>query len=150
MGTDYPHIDVLVIPARIGLMKVHRVLIDNGSSVNLLFKSAFNQMGLSKKDLLPCMSALQGFSGERKVPLGLITLPVELGEEPRRMIRQVQFVVLDGYSAYNAFLGRLALSDFRVVTSIWCLKLKFPTPAEWELLTETRVCRGSATSRSYV
>ena len=61
--------------------------------------------------------------------LGLITLPVELGEEPRRMIRQVQFVVLDGYSAYNAFLGRPALSDFSAVTAILCLKLKFPTPA---------------------
>ena len=38
-------------------------------------------------------------------------------------------MVLDGYSAYNAFLGRPALSDFRAATAIWCLKLKFPTPA---------------------
>lgn len=36
--------------------------------------------------------------------------------------------MLDGFSAYNAFLGRPALSDFRAVTAIWCLKLKFPTP----------------------
>lgn len=66
VGTDYPHTDALVITARIELMKVHRILIDNGSSVSFLFKSAFDQMGLSKKDLLHCTSALQGFLGERK------------------------------------------------------------------------------------
>lgn len=134
-GTDYPHADALVISARIGVMKVHRVPIDNGSSMSLLFKSAFDQMGLSEKDLLPCASALQGFSGERKEPLGVITLPVELGMEPQRMTRQVQFVVLDSPSAYNAFLGRPALSDFRAVTAIWCLKLKFPTPAGVGIVT---------------
>lgn len=37
-GTDYPHTDALVISTRIGLIKVHRILIDNGSSVSLLFK----------------------------------------------------------------------------------------------------------------
>lgn len=66
--TDYLHTDALVISARIGLMKVHRILIDNGSSLSLLFKSAFDQMGLSEKDSLPYTSALQGFSGERKEP----------------------------------------------------------------------------------
>lgn len=46
---------------------------------------------------------------------------------PRRTVQQVQFVVLDGFSTYNAFLGRPALSDFKAVMAIWCLKLKFPT-----------------------
>lgn len=36
--------------------------------------------------------------------------------------------MLDDFSAYNAFLGRPALPDFKGVTVIWCLKLKFPTP----------------------
>lgn len=60
----------------------------------------------------------------------MITLPVELGVEPRRMVWQVQFVLLDSFSSYNAFLGRPALSDFSAVTTIWCLKLKFLTPDE--------------------
>ena len=54
MGTDYPHTDALVISADIGLAKVHRILVDEGSSVSLLFKMTFDQMGLSKKDLMPC------------------------------------------------------------------------------------------------
>ena len=84
-------------------------------------------MGLSEKDLLACTSALQGFSGQRKEPVGQVTLNVELGTKPHQAIQQVQFVVLGGPSAYNAFLGRPALYDFRAVTTIWCLKLKFPT-----------------------
>lgn len=86
-------------------MKVHRVLIDNGSYVSLLFKSSFDQMGLSEKDLLPCTSALQGFSRERKVPLGLIMQPVELGEGPQRMIRQVLFLRWKAFQPTTPFVG---------------------------------------------
>lgn len=87
VGTIYLHTDALVITSRIGLMKVHQILIYNGSSVSLLFKSAFDQMGLSEKDLLPYRSALQGFLGECKETLGMITLPMELGLATRRMVR---------------------------------------------------------------
>lgn len=106
-------------------------------------------MGLSEKDLLPCTSALQGFLGERKEPLGVITFPVELGTEPQKMIRQVLFVELDSSSTYNAFLGRPALFDFRAITAIWCLKLTFLTPAGVEVVMETKVCQESAMSWSY-
>lgn len=93
MGTDYSHIDPLVITVKIGLVKVHWILVDNRSSVSLLYKYDFNQMGLSRKDLLPCANALQGFFDERKEPLGVFTLPIDLGVVPRKVIHQVQFVV---------------------------------------------------------
>ncbi|XP_060972515.1 uncharacterized protein LOC133038397 [Cannabis sativa] len=52
----HPHSGALVIVANIGRDNVHRILVDNGSSVNLLNFQAFKQMGLHEKDLGPVTS----------------------------------------------------------------------------------------------
>lgn len=44
---DYPHTDASVITATIGPAIVSKLLVDNGSSVNILFKSTFDKMRLS-------------------------------------------------------------------------------------------------------
>ncbi|KAM6551603.1 hypothetical protein CsatB_001411 [Cannabis sativa] len=49
----FPHHDPLVIETPIANKIVARVLIDNGSSVNLLFKEAFTTIGLTDRDLSP-------------------------------------------------------------------------------------------------
>ena len=43
-----PHIDALVESLRIANNQVHRVLIDNGSSADVLFKSVLDQMDLGR------------------------------------------------------------------------------------------------------
>ena len=45
----HPHNNALVVNIRIGSMNVHRVFIDNGSSVNVLYYSTFQKMGIRKK-----------------------------------------------------------------------------------------------------
>ena len=42
----HPHNDALLITMVIGNMNVHRVLVDNGSSVNILMYSTYEKMGL--------------------------------------------------------------------------------------------------------
>lgn len=49
----FPHHDPLVIESQITNMIVARVLVDNGSSVNILFKAAFEKIGLTVTDLSP-------------------------------------------------------------------------------------------------
>ena len=61
-------------------MIVARVLVDNGSSVNILFKAAFEKIGLTPADLCMCTSTLYGFSGEAMIPMGQLKLPVTMGE----------------------------------------------------------------------
>ncbi|KAM6546211.1 hypothetical protein CsatB_026947 [Cannabis sativa] len=58
----HPHSDAVVIVANIGGDNVHRILVDNGSSVNLLNFQAFKQMGLHEKDLRPVTSSIYGFT----------------------------------------------------------------------------------------
>ena len=37
------------------------------------------------------------------------------------------FVIVDEFSAYNAFLGRPTLAAFKIILAPWCLTMKFPT-----------------------
>jgi len=124
-GRQYPHIDPMVISAWLGPAEMFRILVDTGSSVNILFKHAFSKMRLSMKDVTN--KPLHGFIGDAKMPLGQLDLFVELGRYPRSMVRKQIFVLIDNHSAYNAFLGRPTLSDFQIMLARWCLKMKFPT-----------------------
>ncbi|XP_060964043.1 uncharacterized protein LOC133033350 [Cannabis sativa] len=58
----HPHSDEMVIVANIGGYNVHRILVENGSSVNLLNFQAFKQMGLHENDLRPVTSSIYGFT----------------------------------------------------------------------------------------
>ncbi|XP_060974605.1 uncharacterized protein LOC115696602 [Cannabis sativa] len=60
----FPHHDPLVIETPIANKIVARILIDNGSYVNLLFKEAFTVIGLTDRDLSPSGSQLAGFNGQ--------------------------------------------------------------------------------------
>ena len=69
-GCQHPHDDPLVTRAVVANKTVHRVLVDNGSSTDIIFLSAFDKMGIGKEKLAPVNSHLRGFSGERVLPLG--------------------------------------------------------------------------------
>ena len=69
-----PHDDPLVIMLRVEAFNIHRVLIKNGSSVDIIYLPAFQQMKLDKKRIRPFTSPLVSFTGDRIVPRGIITL----------------------------------------------------------------------------
>ena len=84
---------------------MHRVLVDNGSSADILYYPAFQQMGIDKARLIPTNAPLIGFEGTRVFPLGAITLSVTVGDYPQQITRDVTFLVVDYSSAYNGILG---------------------------------------------
>ena len=50
-GCQHPHDDPLVIRAIVANKTVHRVLIDSGSSMNIIFTLAFDKMGIGREKL---------------------------------------------------------------------------------------------------
>ena len=79
----HPHYDALVIKEMIANNNMHKILVDNRSSVDILYLQAFKRMGLKVSDLKPSPNLVYSFTGDSIVPLGVISLPMTLGEYPR-------------------------------------------------------------------
>ena len=123
----HPHDNALVVNIRVGDYNVHRVLVDNGSSADILYYPTFQQMGIDRARLIPTNAPLVGFGGTRVFPLGAVTLTVTMGDYPQQVTRGVTFLVVDCSSAYNSILGRPTLNSWKAVTSTYHLMIKFPT-----------------------
>ena len=79
----HPHDIALVVSIRIKDYNMHRVLVDNGSSTDILYYPTFQQMGIGRERLIPMNASLVGFGGTRVLPLGAITLFVVVGNYPQ-------------------------------------------------------------------
>ena len=75
-----PHTDPLVVTITIGQMKVKRVLIDTGSTTDLITRDCLKQRKFEEKHLQPVDKPLIGFGGNQVLPLRTILLPVRVGE----------------------------------------------------------------------
>ena len=57
-GCQHPHEDPLVVRTVVANKTVHRVLIDNGSSSDIIFASTFDKMGIRREKLEPVSTHL--------------------------------------------------------------------------------------------
>ena len=76
VGTIQPHNDVLVVTLKIGGYDVKRVLVDQGSSAEIMYPDLYEGLKLKPKDLAHYNSPLVGFDGKVVIPRGQIRLPV--------------------------------------------------------------------------
>ena len=126
-GVKQPHNDPLVIVLNIEGFNTKRILVDNGSSADIIYLLAFQQLKLDPKRLCPFESPLVSFSGDRVYPRGIVTLMVTVGAQPRQLTRQLDFLVVDCLSSYNVIIGRPTLNRWKATSSTYCLKVKVPT-----------------------
>ena len=97
-----PHHDALVIQLSIASYLIKRILIDNGSSANIIFLDALKEMQISESNIVRKSTTLIGFSGEHKATLGEITLPIYA----EGMNLNTKLLVMNSPSAYNVIMGR--------------------------------------------
>ena len=56
-----PHDDALVVTLTVANQVIHRILVDNGSSIDILYWPVFQQMGIDRDRIKPFGSPLVGF-----------------------------------------------------------------------------------------
>ncbi|GAV71236.1 hypothetical protein CFOL_v3_31061 [Cephalotus follicularis] len=109
------------------LFTMKRILIDIGSSVDILYKHAFDQLRIPTDQLKPVKTPLVSFAREMVHPLGSIDLSVIAGTTPRQTQVQMTFMVVNTPSSYNAIIGQPGLNLMEAIVLTRHLLVKFPT-----------------------
>ncbi|GAV57390.1 hypothetical protein CFOL_v3_00927, partial [Cephalotus follicularis] len=104
-GVRLPHDDPVVLTLLVELFTMKRILIDSGSSADILYKHAFDQLRIPADQLRHVKTPRVGFTGETIHPLGSINLSVVAGTTPRQTQVEMTFLVVDTPSPYNAIVG---------------------------------------------
>ncbi|KAK9903174.1 hypothetical protein M0R45_001185 [Rubus argutus] len=108
---------------------MHKVLVDGGSSANIIFKSVYLKLDLPLENISRTVNLLISFSGETVQPLESIWLNVEVGQYPRSRKVSTHMLVVDCESSYNFILGRPILYQIKACVCYYLLTIKFPTTA---------------------
>lgn len=124
---QHPYDDANVITAQVANHMVYQMLIDNESSFDVLYESAFDVIGFKRKILKPVRTPLMGFARENAFLEGSIQRLFTVGEAPNRSTIVVNFLMIKSPFAYNAILGRPTLNALRAATSTYHLMIKFLT-----------------------
>nr|GEY92581.1 reverse transcriptase domain-containing protein [Tanacetum cinerariifolium] len=122
-GTEGP----LVIEAEMGGHVIHRMYIDGGSSMEILYEHCFNRRRPEiNSQMVPVTTSLTGFSGETIWPLGQLRLLVTIGDATHSTKAWMNFMVVKSMSPYNGIIGRPGLKAIQAVPSTVHGMLKFP------------------------
>lgn len=109
--------------------KFSRVLINGGSSINILYHDRMTQLGLKAEDLEPTRTTFHDIvPGLSCSPIGRVQLNVLFGDSNHFRREPIWFEVVDLSSAYHTLLGRPALAKFMAVPHYAYLKMKMPGP----------------------
>ncbi|XP_070054550.1 uncharacterized protein [Nicotiana tomentosiformis] len=122
-GLLLPHNDALVISLNVLYFKIKCVLVDPGSSANIIKWRVYEQAKLTGSIIL-ATKFLAGFNLASVTTKGEILLLTNAEE----VMKTTLFEVVDGDMGYNIILGRPWLHEMKVVPSTYHQLLKFPTP----------------------
>ena len=118
-----PHRDALVMTLGIRDFDVKRILVDPGSSADLLQVSVVKQMGFIPSSLENPGRMLSGFNGASTTSLGDVILSIQAGP----VILNVLFSVVEDLFPFNAILGRMWLHSMKAISSTYHQMVSFIT-----------------------
>ena len=90
-----------------------RVMVDGGSTAEIIYLDLFKGLKLKPEDLMPYNSPLMSFDGKLVTPKGMIRLPIQTSLE----IVEVNFIVVNTYSPYTTIVGKPWLHTLGAVAS---------------------------------
>jgi hypothetical protein len=106
-------------------VRFSKVLMDGGSSLNILYAHTLRLLGVGLDQLQPSTTPFHGVAPSKRVqPLGHIDLPVWFGTPDNFRKETLTFGVVGFRGAYHAILGRPCYAKFMVVPNYTYLKMK--------------------------
>jgi hypothetical protein len=110
-------------------VKFSRALIDDGSSINILYRDTMNKLGITENLLRPSRTTFHGIvPGVSCTPMGRVRVDVIFGTRENCRVENIEFEVVDLASPYHMLLGRPAMHKFMASIHISYLKMKMPGP----------------------
>ena len=100
------------------------ILVDTGSSADIIFKNTLERMGIRLSEIVETPSPLVRLSGKATMTLGSINLAVKA----ESITKVVEFLVIDFPASYNAIAGTPWINSMQAVPSTFHMCLKFPSP----------------------
>ena len=79
-----------------------RVLVDQGSAVEVMYLDLYRGLNLRPEDLMLYDSSLASFEGKTVIPMGQIRLPIQISSN----MMGVDFIVVNAYSPYTAIVAK--------------------------------------------
>ncbi|XP_068502488.1 uncharacterized protein [Phaseolus vulgaris] len=119
--------DPIVISLVTAGRTVHRVLVYQGSSADVMFWPTFERLQLSTDQLRPYGGCLYGFAGDQVEVRGYIELRTTFTDGIASRMEKIKYLVVNAPSAYNILLGRPTLNRIGAVPSTRHMKVKLPS-----------------------
>ena len=76
-----PHDDPLVVEIKIANLRVRRIIIDTGSSTDIISADCLSRLKFNEGDLVPFHHPIIGSGGGIIHPMGIVTIPVRIGDK---------------------------------------------------------------------
>lgn len=115
------HNRALHISAKCQEDNLARVLVDTGSSLNVLPKRVLSKLAYKETMVKPTSLIVKAFDGSRRAVIGEVELPILIGPH----VFNITFQVMDINPNYSCLLGRPWIHAAGAVTSTLHQKMKF-------------------------
>jgi hypothetical protein len=110
-------------------MRLTKVLMDGGSTLNILYASTLDTMGIPCSNLRPNKVPFYGIMPRKEaMPLECIWLNVTFGQPDNFHKEPLILKVVDFPNIYHTLLSRSCFTKFMVIPHYTYLKLKTPDP----------------------
>jgi hypothetical protein len=119
----------LIVDPIVGNVRLSKVLMDGGSSLNIIYAKTLELLGVDRSEVRAGATPFHGIApGKCILPLGQIDLPVCFGTPSNFRKETLTFEVVGFRGTYHAVLGRPCYAKFMAVPNYTYLKLKMPGP----------------------
>ncbi|GJW62997.1 reverse transcriptase domain-containing protein [Tanacetum coccineum] len=114
LANELTFLEPIILEVVIEGHQVRRILVDGGSSSEIMYEHCFNNLNVNiRSRLRRCRAPMIGFSKETYHPLGIIDFRVTMGKAGRTKTVLMKFAIIKCRSPYNIIIGRTGIRSLR-------------------------------------